>query len=134
MNNAKQRLIAISSGVITSALIYYIIPRFFMRGIPDVIWVILMLLLPTLIAAVLYQTAKLPPRSVLWSFLTEAVIAVVLHKPIGAFLGYRLESLSWDLFEFIAYLMFTLGFAVLASLAQFSVLYLLRKRKNNSAS
>ena len=124
----RQRIFSAFCGVATSALQLYLIPRFVMRGVEDVVWGLLMVLLPAAAAVVLLHIiGKCPPRAVFWSLLVEWGIAFVFHRPIGDFLGYRIRSIAWDLFDLIAYLMFAFGWAAAATLAQFVVLFVLTK-------
>ena len=128
MGNKNPRVLAISCGIITCGLHFYIIPQFFMRGLPDPVWGVLMLLLPIIPAVVLlYAIEQRPPKSILWSLLSECSIVILLHRPIGGFLGYHLYSLNWDLFEFVAYFMFAFGFAIPKALIQYVVLFVLNK-------
>lgn len=128
MKNKKQLLLSLACGVITAGLQFFLVPLCFMKGVPDGVWVSLMLLLPILPAVLLlYFVHRCTPKSVFWGLLAECVIALVFHRVIGGFLGYRLLSLAWDLFDFIAYFIFTFGWAVGAALLQFAVLWLIRK-------
>lgn len=53
MTKTKNAILAVCTGLITSALQLYLIPRFLMRGIPDLLWGALMLLLPLIPAVIL---------------------------------------------------------------------------------
>ena len=95
----RKRIFSVFCGVATSALQLYFIPRFVMRGVEDVVWGLLMVLLPAAAAVVLLHIiGKCPPRSVFWSLLVEWGIA-----------------------------MFAFGWAAAATLAQFVVLFVLTK-------
>jgi len=124
----RQRALSVACGAITFALIFYLVPVFLMRAVEDVIWGALMILLPVIPAVLLLHTVGgCSPKAVSWCFLTECLIALVFHREVGSFLGYRLLSWEWDLFDYIAYYMFTLGFSAAATLAQFTALYMIRK-------
>ena len=130
MERKKNRILASICGVISSALIFYIIPRFFAKGVHDAVWGGLMLLLPAVVAVVLLHiVGRCSPRTVFWGLLVECAVALILHKPIGGFLGYQLHSFSWDFFDYIAYCMFTFGWSIAATLVQFVVLLALAKFK-----
>lgn len=128
MNHRKHIL---ACGVITSALILWIIPCFFMRGVSDAVWGGLMLLLP---CAAVIGLAKVfggyPPKAVFGALLVECVISMVFYKPIASFLGYRIRSLSQDLFEFAAYIIFAVGWSAAATFAQFITLLVLEKYRH----
>lgn len=130
MGLKKPKVLSVLCGAITCGLHFFIIPLFFMRAVEDPIWVALMLLLPIIPAAVLLHVIEVcSPKSVFWSMLTECSLVLIFHRVIGGFLGYHLSSLTWDLFEYIAYLMFTLGLAIPTALIQFVALLLLSKYK-----
>ena len=117
-------------GILTALTDFYIIPRFFMRGLEDFLWMMLMALIPAVISVLLQHfTDKIPPRSVFLSLFTEVLIAVIFYKPIGTFLGYKLVSFERDLIEFIQYYMFTFGCAFAATASQFVSLWIIRKVK-----
>lgn len=87
-----------------------------------------MLVLPALVAvALLRGVGRCRPSIVFWGFLAECAVALVFCRPIGAFLGYRLESFAWDLFGFLAYGLFVLGWAAAATLAQLAALALVNR-------
>ncbi len=130
MRKKNPIVLSVCCGVITCGLHFYLIPQFFMRGLPDPVWGILMILFPIIPAVVLlYTVRQCPPKSILWSLLAECFIVLVFHRAIGGFLGYHLYSLEWDLFEYIAYFMFTFGLAIPTALIQFIVLFVLNKYK-----
>ena len=127
-NLTKKITPAIACGILTAATIFYVIPRFFMKGISDVIWIILMLFFPIVIAIITMRLiCKRPPKYVFWGLLPEFLTALLLYKPLGAFLGYQLNSFAWDMFDFIAYYIFVLGWALAATLTQFLFLALVSK-------
>lgn len=106
-----------------------------MRGLPDPIWGILMILSPIIPAVVLlYAVRSCAPKSILWSLLSECFILLVFHRAIGGFLGYHLYSLEWDLFEYIAYFMFAFGLAIPTALVQFIVLFVISEYKKSKKS
>jgi len=132
MGKNHSKFLSALCGAITCGLHFFLIPRFFMRGLPDPVWCALMLLLPIIPAVILlYAFKHCPPRTILWSLLAECSFVLIFHRPIGGFLGYRLYSLSWDLFDFIAYFMFTFGWALATALIQFIVLLELDKHKQS---
>ena len=131
MEKKKEIVLSICCGLITCGLQFYIIPQFFMRGLSDPIWIGLMVLLPIIPAVmILYALEKSAPKSILWSLLTECFIALVFHRLIGNFLGFHLYSIEWDLFEYVAYFMFTFGWSIATAFAQFIALHILSKYKH----
>lgn len=55
-------------------------------------------------------------------------LALLLSQPLGDLLGFRLGSFAWDLFDWIAYGIFIVGWSVGAALVQFVTLFLLERR------
>lgn len=84
-----------------------------------------MILLPVIAAGFLLHDCK--ASAVRWSLLAECIIVLVLCQPIGRMLGFRLESFSLDFFDFIAYLMFGIGWSLGAAAAQWLVLIFIEK-------
>lgn len=110
-------------GIVTTAIQFLLIPCFLMRGVPDFIWITLMILLPVIAGGFLLHNW---PRSALrWSLLFECIIVLILSKPLGNMLGFHLESFSYDLFNYIAYWLFALGWTFGAAAAQWLVLFLM---------
>ena len=132
MTKTKNAILAVCTGLITSALQLYLIPRFLMRGIPDMLWGALMLLLPLIPAVILlHLVGKCRAVYVFIGLLTESVIAVAFCKVVGGFLGFRLQSIAMDLFDYVAYLMFTIGLAAAATLLQFAVMLVIGKLRQS---
>lgn len=120
------------NGLLCAALMDVIIPLLFVRAVPDFIWIGLMLLLPLIPAVwLLYFADKLPPKAVFKSFLAEVVIALVFFHPLGRMWGYGMTAFGWDLFDFIAYCIHFIGFALGATLIQFVILWLMHKEAKN---
>ena len=57
------------------------------------------------------------------------IVGLVFLEPISLFLGYRIQSLSQDLFAFVAYIMFAVGWSIAATFVQFITLFALEKFK-----
>ena len=112
--------------LLSFGLDFWYIPGCLARGTPDPVWMGLMLLLPALGAAVLARFFR--PSSPKAPFLGLPIqwgLALLLSQPLGGLLGFRLGSFAWDLFDWIAYAIFILGWSVGAAAAQFLVLRLL---------
>lgn len=116
---------AVLCGALSAAIEFYLIPTFLMRGIPDAIWAVLMLLLPAVVAVLLLRHYS--PKCVLWSLLAQIVLVIVFAQPIGGLLGYRLVDFNWDFFDFIAYGLYVFGWSLGVTAVQFIVLLLLKK-------
>ena len=115
--------------LLSFVLDFWYIPDCLARGAPDPVWMGLMILLPALGAAVLARFVR--PASSKAPFLglpIQWVLALLLSQPLGDLLGFRLGSLAWDLFDWIAYAIFILGWSVGAALVQFVTLFLLERR------
>ncbi|MBQ7230867.1 MAG: hypothetical protein IJX04_08235 [Oscillospiraceae bacterium] len=128
MKKINKKLLPWLNGLATALLIDLIIPVLFTRGVPDFIWIGLTFLLP-LISAVwlLYFTDRQPPKAVFKGFLVEVVIALVFSHPLGRMWGYGITFLGWDLFDFVAYCIQFIGFALGATVVQFVILWLMHK-------
>ena len=112
--------------LLSFVLDFWYIPDCLARGAPDPVWMGLMILLPALGAAVLARFVR--PASSKAPFLGLPIqwgLALLLSQPLGDLLGFRLGSFAWDLFDWIAYGIFILGWSVGAAAAQFLVLRLL---------
>ena len=115
--------------LLSFVLDFWYIPDCLARGAPDPVWMGLMILLPALGAAVLARFVR--PASSKAPFLglpIQWVLALLLSQPLGDLLGFRLGSFAWDLFDWIAYAIFILGWSVGAALVQFVTLFLLERR------
>lgn len=126
MRKINKKYLPWLNGLLTAALIDVIIPVCFVRAVPDFIWIGLMCLLP-LIGAVwlLYFVDRQPPKAVWKGFLLEAIIALVFCGPLGSMWSYWRGYADIDLFDFIAYCIHFLGFALGATLVQLVVLWLM---------
>ena len=130
MKKINKKLLPWLNGLATAALIDLIIPVFFTRAVPDFIWIALMFLLPIIPAVwLLYATDRQPPKAVFKGFLVEVVIALVFCGPLGSMWGYGRGYFEMDLFDFIAYCIHFIGFALGATVVQFVILWLLRKEE-----
>ncbi|MBQ2697980.1 MAG: hypothetical protein IJF59_04825 [Clostridia bacterium] len=130
---AAPRCTGLLCGAVTAALQFWFIPNFLARGVPDAVWMALMVILPAAAAVALFQAAgAVRPCALLWALLTEVAAALLFHRPLGGLLGYRLESFQWDLFDFVAYGFFTLGWAVAATVAQLVTLTGIRRFRERS--
>ena len=130
MNSEKtlQILMGVVCGLVCCGLDFYVVPNYFARGVPDPVWIGLMLLLPAAAAMVLlHRVCPCPPRCVFYGLAAQWAILILFGRTIGAELGYRLGDLTWDLFDWIAYLMFVLSISAGGALAQFLVLHVLRR-------
>lgn len=122
------------NGLVCAALMDVVIPMLFVRAVPDFIWVTLMFLLPLILAVwLLFIVDKQPPKAVWKSFLAESVIALVFFHPFGRMWGYGMGAFGWDLFDFLAYCMHFIGFALGATLVQFVILWLMHKESKGGA-
>ncbi|MBQ8237611.1 MAG: hypothetical protein IJZ39_05650 [Oscillospiraceae bacterium] len=130
MRKINKKYLPWLSGLATAALIDLIIPLFFVRAVPDFIWIGLMFLLPIVPAVwLLYAVDRQPPKAVFKGFLVEVVIALVFCGPLGSMWSYWQGYSSIDLFNFIAYCIHFIGFALGATLVQFVILWLLHKER-----
>ena len=89
----------------------------------------LLLLLPALGAAALARFFRpASPRAPFLGLPLQWGLALLLSQPLGDLLGFRLGSFAWDLFDWIAYGIFIVGWSVGAALVQFVTLFLLERR------
>ena len=116
-------------GILCAAVDFWLIPSYFARGVPDYIWMTLMVVLPVLPAVLLLR--KYPPKTVLWSALTQILLVMVFANPIGRILGYQLGDIANDLFDYIGYLLFCLGWIAAATAGQFVALLIYQKMKKS---
>lgn len=108
-------------GLLSAAVDFCLIPTF-VRGVPDFIWVTLMLLLPAIPAVVLLKQFK--PSSVFWCALVQCLTVIVLAQPLGSMIGYHLGDIAHDLFDYIGFWLFAFGIIGGATLVQFLALWL----------
>lgn len=132
MKKINRKYLPWLNGLVSAALMYLIVPLLFVRAVPDFIWIGLTLLLPVVPAVwLLYMVDRQPPKAVFTGFWVEFLIATILHRPLGSMWGYQLTSLEWDLFDFVAYFIHFIGFALGATLIQFVILWLMHKEDKN---
>ena len=121
---------AVLCGIICFLTDFYLIPLFFMKGIEDMIWMSLMLVLPLFHAVVMMGTVgKCEAKHVFFSLLIQLVMAIVLFVPTGTMLGFRLVSFEEDFFDWIAYAGYLFGWIAAVSILQYIVLKLMDKLK-----
>lgn len=123
--NIKRLLPALLCGLLSAAADFWLIPTFFMRGIPDFIWISLMVCAPAIIAACLLRNQA--PSSVLWSALIQCLLVTLFANSLGTMLGYQLGNIANDFFDYIGYLIFVLGWIAAATFVQFLTLLFVRK-------
>lgn len=127
MRKINKKYLPWLNGLLSAAVMYLGIPLI-ARGVPDFIWIGLTLLLPLVPAVwLLYMVDRQPPKAVWKGFLVECVIALVFCGPLGSMWSYWRDYSGIDLFDFIAYCMHFIGFALGATLIQLAVLWLLKK-------
>ena len=115
------------NGLLSAVVMYLMIPLI-ARGVPDFIWIGLALLLPLVPAVwLLFFVDRQPPKAVWKGFLVECFIALVFCGPLGSIWSYWRGYAGIDLFDFIAYCMHFLGFALGATLIQLVILWLMHK-------
>lgn len=115
--------------LLSFGLDFWYIPDCLARGTPDPVWMGLMLLLPALGAAALARFFRpASPRAPFLGLPLQWGLALLLSQPLGDLLGFRLGSFAWDLFDWIAYGIFIVGWSVGAALVQFVTLFLLERR------
>lgn len=110
-------------GLLSAAVDFGLIPTF-VRGVPDFIWIALMLLLPAVIAVAALKQFK--PSSVFWCALVQCLIVIVLANPLGRLMGYQLGDIANDLFDYLGYLLFAFGIIGGTTLVQFLALQLVK--------
>ena len=115
--------------LLSFGLDFWYIPDCLARGAPDPVWMGLMILLPALGAAALSRFVRpASPKAPFLGLPLQWGLALLLSKPLGDLLGFRLGSFAWDLFDWIAYGIFILGWSVGAALVQSITLLLLERR------
>lgn len=130
MKRINKKYLPWLNGLFSAVVMYLMIPLI-ARGIPDFIWIGLALLLPLIPAVwLLFFVDRQPPKAVWKGFLVEVAIALVFCGPLGSMWSYWRGYAGIDLFDFIAYCMHFLGFALGATLVQFVILRLMHKESN----
>ena len=129
MKRSKNFPFVLLCALLSFGLDFWYIPGCLARGTPDPVWMGLMLLLPALGAAVLARFFRpSSPRAPFLGLPLQWALALILSQPLGNLLGFRLGSFSQDLFDWIAYAIFILGWSAGAALVQFVTLFLLERR------
>lgn len=123
------------NGLLSAALMDLVIPLLFVRAVPDFIWISLTLLLPLIPAVwLLFFADRQPPKAVWKGFLVEVIIALVFCGPLGSMWSYWRGFSGIDLFDFIAYCIHFIGFALGATVIQFVILWLLHKETSSAGA
>lgn len=105
----------------TFALVFYLIPALLARGIPDILWMTLEIILPAILAALMLKNVR--PT---WIFLNLPIhygLLILLAAPLSRFWGSPIDrSLGW-----FSYIGSTFFWPIVLTIVQFVVLWI-RKR------
>ena len=118
--NYDEIIVAMVCGVISAFIDFYFIPNFLASGMPDYVWMSLMVILPFVVSVVIMKYCyPCHSKSIIWSMLTQVIVVIVFSSMISTALGYSLGSIDWYLFDWIAYGMFVFGWIGVVSIVQY---------------
>ena len=119
----KNALRAVSCSLISFALVFYLIPKFFAQGTADFLWMALMVVFPALLAVVMLE--QLRP---LWLFLNLPVhyaLLFLLAEPLSKIWGSPVnQGLGW-----FSYMGTTFVWPLVVTTVQFAVLRMRKKAR-----
>lgn len=128
MEKFKNIVFATLNGAVSFFVMFYFIPLFFMKGVEDYIWILLMLVLPLVLSILLLRVfSKCENKHILYSIAIECILAIVLYSLTGSILGFELGSFSKDLFDWIGYIVYVFGWIAASSALQYIVLKMIHK-------
>jgi len=90
---AWQRIMGVLCGLLSFVVIYLAVPALFMRGVADLVWIVLRLLLPAAVGVVFMEIVGKCGAKYVWLGLpVQYILLIVFAKPLSDYLGVSVEN------------------------------------------